>query len=216
MQTYTAALTVAGITRPRTAAERRFSIPHLVAAALALGPAALATDGPAGDSAASVGTVGHSAASVRAVGDGTANGPEVRRLASCVRLTADPVFDGRFPHRRGARVTAVTRDGARRTAEVPDRPGSPENPLATGQLEQKFLAASAAAAGNSGRDLLTRLTRDGGHGPVRALDLGVMSEWVPRTKTSQAGTPAAADVTEGGIPGEIVSGLEQQRNGQWR
>ncbi len=205
VQTYTAALTVAGITRPRTAAERRFSIPHLVAAALALGPAALATDGPAGDSAASDGTVGHSAASVRAAGDGTANGPEVRRLASCVRLTADPVFDGRFPHRRGARVTAVTRDGARRTAEVPDRPGSPENPLATGQLEQKFLAASAAAAGNSGRDLLTRLTRDGGHGPVRALDLGVMSEWVPRTKTSQAGTPAAADVTEGGIPGEIVT-----------
>ena len=51
VQTYTAALTVAGITRPRTAAEQRFSIPHLVAAALALGPAALVTDDAARDAA---------------------------------------------------------------------------------------------------------------------------------------------------------------------
>ena len=147
VQTYSAALAVAGIARPRTAAERRFSIPHLVASALVTGQGGTASDGPADQA-------------------------ETRRLAARVQLRADPVFDERFPRHRGARVTAVTRDGARRTVEIPDRTGSPANPLSPAQVEHKFLAACAPLAGFSGPDLLNRLARGRGHEPVRALELG--------------------------------------------
>ncbi len=151
VQTYSAALAVAGIARPRTAAERRFSIPHLVASALVTGQGGTASDGPA---------------------DQAPVKQAVQRLAACVQLRADPVFDERFPRHRGARVTAVTHDGARRTVEIPDRTGSPANPLTTAQVERKFLAACAPLAGISGPDLLNRLARGRGHEPVRALELG--------------------------------------------
>ena len=155
VQTYSTALAVAGIARPRTTAERRFSIPHLVASALATGRGGTASDGTANQPPVQ-----------QAVQQG------VQRLADCVQLTVDPVFDERFPRHRGARVTAVTHDGARRTVEVPDRSGSPENPLTAAQVERKFLAACAPLVGASGPDLLNRLTRCGGHLPVRALELG--------------------------------------------
>ena len=163
VQTYATALTVAGMSRPETEAERRFSIPHLVAAALVVGQ-----DGMASDDAAS---------------DRTASRPEVRRLADRVQLVVDPVFDERFPQRRGARVTAVTHGGARRTVDVPDRSGSPENPLTTAQLEGKFLATSAALDAGSGRDMLSQLARGRGHGPVRALVLGSVA---PGARSSPA------------------------------
>lgn len=145
--TYSTALTVAGIARPGTDGERRFSIPYLVAAALVTGQGGVTGEDPA-------------------------HQPEVRRLAGRVQLTVDPVFDRRFPGRRGARVAAVTRGGTRRTAEVPDRSGSPENPLTTRQIERKFLAACAPVIGESGQKILNEFTHCGERMAVRALPLG--------------------------------------------
>jgi 2-methylcitrate dehydratase PrpD len=171
VQTYPTALEVAGIVRPRTEAERKFSIAHLVAVALVLGPAGMRRDGLAADA--------------------TAAEPEVGRIAGCMQLTADPVFGSRFPQRRGARVIVVTRDGARQTAEVPDRSGSPENPLTVAQVEDKFLAAWAPLAGQAaGRDLLDRLSRGGGM-PVRALDLAPL---VPRADSAARADAKALSV----------------------
>ena len=146
VQTYTTALTVAGIARPATEAERRFSIPHLVATALVLGEPAMGRD--------------------RLAGDRTAADPEVRRVTQRVALAAGPEFDRRFPQRRGARVTVITGDGGAQTADVPDRSGSPENPLSAGQLESKFLAAWPA---RSGRHLLDGLRQE--DTSVRSLGL---------------------------------------------
>jgi 2-methylcitrate dehydratase PrpD len=140
VRTYAVAVTVAGISSPRTVAERRFSIPYLAAIALADGEvtdAGVATDRGAA---------------------------EFSRLTSAVRVSVDPACEERFPGRRGARVTALTRTGATMAADVPDRSGSPQNPLSVAKVERKFLAASAPVLGARGPDLLrqVRMLRSGG------------------------------------------------------
>ncbi|MFV2179213.1 MmgE/PrpD family protein [Actinomadura sp. LOL_016] len=146
--TYAAALDVAGIARPATVPERRFSIPHLAAVAL--------TDG----------------AVTEASVERDRTDERFSALVGAVALEVEQPFEERFPGRRGARVTAVTRDGRRLTAEVPDRSGSPQNPLPRDRMEQKFLAAATAVLGPDGRDLLERVRglRDGD--PVSGLILG--------------------------------------------
>jgi 2-methylcitrate dehydratase PrpD len=144
--TYATALAVAGIARPRTAAERRFSIPHLVSLAL--------TDG----------TV--TGAAIESDREPTG----LQALADTVRLEVDPVFEKRFPARRGARVTAVTRSGKRMTAEVPDRSGSPQSPLPYERVKQKFLDTAAAAIGTCGPRLLAQVARLRTGGEVADLE----------------------------------------------
>ncbi|GAA2409722.1 MmgE/PrpD family protein [Actinomadura vinacea] len=146
--TYATALAVAGIKRPRTVAERRFSIPHLASVALAAG----AVTGETVES------------------DGDAAG--LRALADAVRLEIDPAFEERFPGRRGARVTAVTRSGARMTAEVPDRSGSPQCPLPPERVRRKFLDTAAAVVGTHGPHLLARIGGLRSGGTVADLDIG--------------------------------------------
>ncbi|MFC5747880.1 MmgE/PrpD family protein [Actinomadura rugatobispora] len=149
--TYSTALAVAGIARPRTAAERRFSIPHLASLALldgAVTAAAIESDRKAAD---------------------------LRALAEAVRLEADPVFEERFPSRRGARVTAVTRSGKRMTAEVPDRSGSPQNPLPYERVKQKFLDTAAAVIGTRGPRLLAQVGRLRAGGEVVDLEFAQVS-----------------------------------------
>jgi 2-methylcitrate dehydratase PrpD len=145
VETYATAVAVAGIAEPVSAAERRFSIPHLVAAALTHDP-----------------------------GDGfePGVGPDdrLREVAGRVRLVATAEFDGRFPARRGARVT-VTVAGERHTAEVPDRSGSPERPLDDRRLAEKFIAVSARGPRSAGR-LLAALDDAAPETPVADLDLG--------------------------------------------
>lgn len=146
--TYSTAIAVAGITRPRTAAERRFSIPYLAAAAL--------VDGEIGEGSLEPG----------------ADRAELAELTGKVAMALDPVFEGAFPARRGARVSAVTTSGATVTAVVPDRSGSPENPLSAEQVGRKFLSTSAAAIGERGPELLRQIKalRNGGY--VRQVPLG--------------------------------------------
>jgi 2-methylcitrate dehydratase PrpD len=147
VETYGAAIATAGLAAPRTAAERRFSIPFLVAGALALGSERMFADGAAGD-------------------------PAVQRLTGRVRLVSDAGFDARFPARRGARVTAVLGGGERHVAEVPDRPGSPQRPLDAGQRAGKFTATAAPVLGDGASALHAALYELDAATPVRSLDLG--------------------------------------------
>jgi 2-methylcitrate dehydratase PrpD len=133
VHTYGTALTVAGIENPRTVAERRFSIPYLLAVAL--------LDGELTDRGVS----------------SDRDGAELGRVMGAVRMFADPIFEERFPGRRGARVTAISRSGVTTAAEVPDRSGSPENPLSGAQVERKFLTTSAALLGDRGPELLRQV-----------------------------------------------------------
>lgn len=144
VETYATAIVTAGIAAPRTAAERNFSIPFLVAAALTNGTERLAE---------------------------AADDPLVRRLTALVRLIPDEGFDARFPARRGARVTAVLAGGQRRVVEVADRPGSPERPLDAQQRASKFLATAAPVLGEDAGGVYAALQALDADAPVRSLEV---------------------------------------------
>ncbi|MBY8863611.1 MmgE/PrpD family protein [Nocardia sp. CA2R105] len=143
VETYSTAVAVAGIAEPVSLAERRFSIPHLVAAALTHDSAARFEPGVEADE-------------------------KLLAVARRVRLTAVPEFDERFPARRGARVAVVV-DGERYVVDVPDRSGSPEKPLDDEQLGAKFVSASGRKS--RADDLLAQLGAAAADTPVRELDL---------------------------------------------
>lgn len=145
VETYSAAVAVAGIAEPVSLAERRFSIAHLVSAALTHDPAQPFDPGVEPDA-------------------------ELRTLTRRVRLVVDREFDERFPSRRGARVT-VSVNGDRYSADVPDRSGSPEKPLDDEQLAAKFVTASGLGAAPAA-ELLARLAATDPGRPVGTLDLG--------------------------------------------
>lgn len=128
IDTYSAAVSTAGIAAPRTDAERRFSLAHLVSAGLALGAEAMFTDAAASD-------------------------PTVQQLVSRVRLAVDEEYDARFPAHRGARVRVAFTDGGERVCDVPDRSGSPERPLSEERLADKFIATAAPVLGESAADV---------------------------------------------------------------
>ena len=131
VHTYATAITVAGIRSPRTPLERRFSIPFVVARALADGRI---TDDSFNESTGGVDDV-------------------IPRIA----LAVDDHFDEEFPERRGARVVVTTTSGKRCETTVPDRPGSPENPLGREAIDAKFVDAVAPVLGRRADDALGRL-----------------------------------------------------------
>lgn len=144
--TYATAITTAGIADPQTDAERRFSIQHLVAAALVLGPEEM-------------------------FGAAAATDPLVRRVAARVRLVVDDQMQARFPAHRGARLRVALSDGREREVDVPDRPGSPERPLDADRLAEKFVATSAVVLGEAARSTYAALLCLDGSEPVSTLDL---------------------------------------------
>lgn len=130
VHTYAAALTVAGNSAPLTAQERRFSIPYVVAHALTTGRI--------------------TAASFRTPSD------DALQLLPRITLHVDDIFEQRFPERRGARL--VLNAGQRTYGKVvPDRPGSPENPLPTDALDSKFVDAAAGVLASRTGEALRRL-----------------------------------------------------------
>jgi 2-methylcitrate dehydratase PrpD len=130
VRTYAAAIAVAGNAAPRTPHERRFSIPFVVAEALATG--------------------GITADSFTAISD------DARGLLPRVTLSVEDSFERRFPDRRGARLLITA---AANTYEevVVDRPGSPQNPLSPDALDKKFLDNAAAVLGVRTTEALGRL-----------------------------------------------------------
>ena len=142
--TYSAAVSTAGIAAPRTDAERRFSLAHLVSAGLALGAEAMFTDAAVGD-------------------------PVVDQLVSRVRVLVDEEYDARFPAHRGARVRVVLADGDERVCDVPDRSGSPELPLSAERLADKFVATAAPVLGAGAADVHAAVLALDLDAPVSAL-----------------------------------------------
>ena len=130
VHTYAAAIAVAGNAAPRTPHERRFSIPFVVAEALAAG--AITAD------------------SFTAISDGA------RGLLPRVTLSVEDSFERRFPDRRGARLL-ISAAGNTHEAVVADRPGSPQNPLSPDALDKKFLDNAAAVVGVRTTEALVRL-----------------------------------------------------------
>jgi 2-methylcitrate dehydratase PrpD len=139
VRTYAAALEVAGIRDPLTAAEARFSIPYAVATAIATGK------------------IARDSFTDRPRTSGT-----VLALMRRVTMIADEEFDRAFPARRGARVRVTTHAGGTLAAVVPDRSGSPQNPLSDARIEDKFLGLAAVTGGREHAvSLLERARRIG-------------------------------------------------------
>ncbi|MET7773426.1 MmgE/PrpD family protein [Nocardia sp. NPDC005366] len=121
---YSAALDVAGNADPQTPAAARFSLAYTVATAL--------TDGRLDQDSFEAARIADT---------------RWRTLAERVSLEVGDQFEAAFPARRGASVTITTKNGDRVMRTVPDRPGSPENPLSTDAITAKFTGLSAPVLG---------------------------------------------------------------------
>lgn len=133
--TYRPALDIACYTHPATANEARFSLPYVVATALAHGSVRLAAYEP-----------------VRL------DDPVTRALMERISVAVDPELDAAFPGQRAARVLIETRDGRLLEHLQPNRKGDPEEPLTDAELEGKFMELSSPVIGEErARVLLDRL-----------------------------------------------------------
>ena len=119
IETYPAAIRLAGIKDPTTPSAARFSIPFSVALALIKKDA---------------GADKYTEENVR---DQT-----VRKLAGKVQLSANKSWEQLYPEKRGATVTIITYDGETCSAEVELAKGEPENPASWKEIYKKFYANS--------------------------------------------------------------------------
>ena len=133
--TYKAALDVAGIEQPKTAAEARFSLKYVVATALTGGSVRFAAFEPE-----------------------RLQDPATRALMQRIDVSLDPELDAAFPRQRAARV-AIDASGGRRAEWLqPTRIGDPDAPLTDKQLEAKYLELAGPVLGEApARGLLERL-----------------------------------------------------------
>ncbi|HHW44724.1 MAG TPA: MmgE/PrpD family protein, partial [Desulfotomaculum sp.] len=116
VETYRAALEVAGNPSPSTPYEAKFSLPYCIAAAVVYGEPTLAdfTESKLAE-------------------------PEIRRLMDNTFLSVDEEIQAAFPGKRGARVVIGTDRGAF-SHFVSCRRGDPENPLTWSEIKHKFHA----------------------------------------------------------------------------
>lgn len=136
VSTYSTALEVAGNPDPQTVPAARFSIGFAVAMALLEGRVTRDCFSPA------------------SIDDGAR-----RALTERVTLIADPDFDAAFPARRGATLTITSRDGQVLSRTVPDRSGSPGNPLSEEAVSAKFAGLAEPVLGASAAAELARCLR---------------------------------------------------------
>ncbi|WP_189314640.1 MmgE/PrpD family protein [Streptomyces brasiliensis] len=115
VDTYRAGIEVAGIAVPASAADTRFSIPFLVALALADG------------------TIDRAELTPSRLDD-----PAFKAVVATTEVRLDDELEAAFPANRGARVTVTTTDGRTLVAFVPNRSGSPESPLSPEALRSKY------------------------------------------------------------------------------
>ena len=133
--TYKAALDVADIKQPRTAAEAKFSTGYVVSNALVHGSVRL------------------NAFDADRLGD-----PITRGLMARTELVIDPELDATFPNQRAARVTIETHDGRKETFYQPNRKGDPELPLSDRDVEDKFVElAGPVIGGDRAKSFVARL-----------------------------------------------------------
>lgn len=115
VETYPAAVRLAGIPHATTPSAGRFSIPFSVALALVKGDA------------------GADKYSEENIKDRT-----IQDLAGRVELVSSEKWEAVYPQKRGATVTIVKRWGGSASAEVDLAKGEPENPASWDELHQKF------------------------------------------------------------------------------
>lgn len=124
VDTYAAAIQVAGNPAPRTPYEAKFSLLFVVACAL--------KDGIVDASS---------------FGASKLDDDEIQRVMSCVGLRQDTAFTDVSRRRRGARFDALNLRGERVFATVPDRRGDPSNPISTAQMSEKFFGLVSKSLG---------------------------------------------------------------------
>jgi len=108
---------------PRTVPEAQFSLPYTVITALMKGNVVL-----------------------RDFSEETIRDPEVQRLTTKVACEVDPELERAFPGRvTPANVEIRLKEGGVYTAKVADRRGSPANPMALKEIEDKFRQCCAFA-----------------------------------------------------------------------
>lgn len=115
VETYRTALEVAGIERPTTEFEAKFSIAYTVAAAFEVGSVRLASFTP------------------RWLED-----EQLRDLVGRVEVAVSDDFDALFPHQRAARVRVTLKDGTSQERVRYTRHGDPDDPLTDTELDDKF------------------------------------------------------------------------------
>ena len=83
--------------------------------------------------------------------------PEVRRIASRVRVVCDPALDALMPEQRPSRITLELADGTAVSGYAAVALGDPARPIPPLELEAKFMAA---ASGGLGRERAQALLAD--------------------------------------------------------
>ena len=135
VESYRAALDVAGIADPQGAPDAKFSIPYLMAHALLRGSVRL-----------------------DAFDEDHLRDPAIRALLKRVTVHEDPALTANFPGKRAARVVIKMKDGRRLEKFAPTRKGDPEAPLSDAEVEGKFLELAAPVLGDArAKRLLERL-----------------------------------------------------------
>ena len=117
VDTYSAAVRLAGIREATTPSAARFSIPFSVAIAIAKKDA------------------GPSQYCEEVVRD-----QNIQALAQKVEMTVGEKWEAAYPRKRGATVTVHTRSGKKLSAEVELAKGEPENPATWNEMYRKFLS----------------------------------------------------------------------------
>jgi len=130
VETYQAALDIAGKTAARTAAEAKFSLPYVVCHAFL-----------------------HGSVRLNAFTEERLSDPAIRALMHRVSLNGDTEMSERFPSMRAARVTMALEDGRTLQHFAPYRKGDPEAPLSDGEIDDKFdeLVAPVIGTGAAAR-----------------------------------------------------------------
>lgn len=117
VETYSAAVRLAGIREATTPSAARFSIPFSVAIAIAkkeAGPAQYCEE--------------------------VVRDPIIQALARKVEMTVSGKWETAYPRKRGATVTVHTRSGKKSSFEVELAKGEPENPASWEEMYRKFFS----------------------------------------------------------------------------
>jgi 2-methylcitrate dehydratase PrpD len=137
VETYPAAVRLAGIPHATTPSAGRFSIPFSVALALVKQDAGADT---------------YCEANVK---DRT-----IQDLAARVKLLSSKKWEAVYPRQRGATVTIVNRGGGSVSAEVDLAKGEPENPASWDEINRKFFAnATQLLSKEKAAELAERIAR---------------------------------------------------------
>lgn len=131
---YQAALDICGNNAPGTAAEARFSLPYVVAAAMRFGSVRLKAFEPE-----------------------NLQDHALLDLSSRVEVIVDPELQSRFPGARSATVEIELNDGTTLSRHAPTRKGDPENPLSIAEINDKYDELVTPELGNVAQALRATL-----------------------------------------------------------